>query len=49
MRRTSSAIEIPSRFASRRRNARCGSVNEIICFVTALRIPQGIPSVEEPA
>lgn len=43
MRRTSSAMEIPSRFASRLRNVRCGSVNEIICFVIPLRIPQGIP------
>jgi hypothetical protein len=33
IRRTSSATEIPSRFASRLRKAICGSVNEIICFV----------------
>lgn len=34
MRRTSSAIEIPSRLASRFKNALCGSVNEIICLTT---------------
>jgi hypothetical protein len=33
MRRTSSAMEMPSRFDSRLRNARCGSVNEIICLI----------------
>lgn len=33
MRRTSSAIEMPSRLASRFKNALCGSVNEIICLV----------------
>lgn len=33
MRRTSSAIGMPSRLASRIRNFRCGSVNEIICLV----------------
>lgn len=33
MRRTSSAMEMPRRFASRFRNALCGSVNEIICLV----------------
>lgn len=33
MRRTSSAMEIPRRLASRFRKALCGSVNEIICFV----------------
>lgn len=35
IRRTSSAIEMPRRVASRFRNCRCGSVNEIICFVMA--------------
>lgn len=34
--RTSSATEIPSLLASRFRNTRCGSVNEIICFVMGL-------------
>ena len=33
MRRTSSAIDIPRRFASRIKNVLCGSVNEIICLV----------------
>lgn len=33
IRLTSSAMEMPRRFASRLRNARCGSVNEIICLV----------------
>lgn len=33
MRLTSSAIEMPSRFASRFKKALCGSVNEIICLV----------------
>lgn len=33
MRRTSSATEIPSRFASFLKKAICGSVNEIICLV----------------
>lgn len=33
MRLTSSAMEMPSRFASRFKNALCGSVNEIICLV----------------
>ena len=42
MRRTSSAMEMPSRFASRIKNFRCGSVNEIICLVTGVSIPQGI-------
>ncbi len=41
IRRTSSAIEIPNRFASRTRYRRCGSVKEIICFV----IPHSIPRV----
>jgi len=36
MRLTSSAMEIPSRFDSRLRNVRCGSVKEIICFVICL-------------
>ena len=36
MRLTSSATETPSRVASFFRNFSCGSVNEIICFVTAL-------------
>lgn len=35
IRRTSSAIEIPRRFASRCRNFLCGSVNEIICLTKA--------------
>jgi hypothetical protein len=35
-------MEIPSFFASRFKNCRCGSVKEIICFVTETRIPQGI-------
>lgn len=34
MRRTSSAIDIPRRLASRFRKALCGSVNEIICLIT---------------
>jgi hypothetical protein len=34
IRRTSSAMEMPSRAASRFKYARCGSVNEIICLVT---------------
>lgn len=37
MRLTSSAIEMPSRLASRFRNILCGSVNEIICFVIVER------------
>lgn len=36
MRRTSSAMEIPRRLASRFKNALCGSVNEIICLVMVL-------------
>jgi hypothetical protein len=36
MRLTSSAMEMPRRFASRLRNALCGSVNEIICLVIGL-------------
>lgn len=42
IRRTSSAIEMPRRLASRFKNARCGSVNEIICFVMESSIPLGI-------
>lgn len=38
MRRTSSAIEIPRRLASRFKKARCGSVNEIICLVIGVRL-----------
>ncbi len=43
MRLTSSAIEMPRRLASRFRNALCGSVNEIICFViySSLNGPDG--------
>jgi len=37
IRRTSSAIEMPRRLASRFKNWRCGSVNEIICLVIELR------------
>jgi hypothetical protein len=44
MRRTSSASEMPRRFASRLRNARCGSVKEIICFVMGL-----LAAVEAPS
>ena len=40
MRRTSSAMEMPRRLASRFKNARCGSVNEIICLV--MRSPDTI-------
>jgi hypothetical protein len=36
MRLTSSAMEMPRRLASRIRNFRCGSLNEIICFVILL-------------
>lgn len=36
MRLTSSAMEMPSRLASRFRYARCGSVNEIICLVMSV-------------
>lgn len=43
IRRTSSATGTPSSFASRFRESRCGSVKEIICFVMAPMIPQGIP------
>lgn len=39
IRRTSSAMEIPRRLASRLRNWRCGSVNEIICFVIEFCAP----------
>lgn len=42
IRRTSSAMEMPSRLASLIRNWRCGSVNEIICLTTLHRIPRGI-------
>lgn len=35
MRRTSSAIEMPRRFASLIKNFRCGTVNEIICLINA--------------
>ena len=42
IRRTSSAMEMPSFFASRCKKRRCGSVNEIICLVIPIRIPRGI-------
>jgi len=38
MRRTSSAMEMPRRFASRIRNFLCGSVKEIICLVIAMNL-----------
>ena len=41
IRRTSSAMEMPRRFASRLRNILCGSVNEIICLVISARY-QGV-------
>lgn len=43
MRLTSSASEIPSRLASRFRNWRCGSVNEIICLTMIFSIATDFP------
>jgi hypothetical protein len=40
MRRTSSAIEIPKRFASRLSNWCCGTVNEMSCFTMGSMIPR---------